>query len=68
MLDQVKDFFLRHHGLQDNDIERVMSALLSGSVDAADVYFQSSHFESWSLEGGIVKEGKIGRASCRERV
>lgn len=35
----------------------MMSVLLSAPVDAADIYFQSSHFESWSLEGGIVKEG-----------
>jgi TldD protein len=34
-----------------------MATLLSSSVDAADIYFQSSHFESWSLESGIIKEG-----------
>lgn len=39
------------------DIDRVMGQLLSASVDAADVYLQSTRFESWMLEDGIVKEG-----------
>src|SRR5687768_17350648 len=30
------------------------------SVDFADVYFQLSRQESWSLEDGIVKEGSAG--------
>ncbi len=44
-------------GIQDNDIEKIMNQLLSSPVDAADIYFQSSHFESWVMEGGIIKEG-----------
>lgn len=55
--EQVKQSILAGNGLQSQDIDRVMSALLSAPVDAADIYFQSSHFESWSMEGGIVKEG-----------
>ncbi|ANE54203.1 MULTISPECIES: metalloprotease TldD [Methylomonas] len=56
-LEQVTQSILAGNGLQTQDIDRVMSALLSAPVDAADIYFQSSHFESWSLEGGIIKEG-----------
>jgi TldD protein len=44
-------------GIQDGDIEKIMNRLLSSPVDAADIYFQSSHFESWVMEGGIIKEG-----------
>ncbi|MDP1773435.1 MAG: metalloprotease TldD [Methylobacter sp.] len=44
-------------GIQDSDIEKIMGRLLSSPVDAADIYFQSSHFESWVMEGGIIKEG-----------
>lgn len=55
--EQVKQTILAANGLQAQDIDRVMSALLSAPVDAADIYFQASHFESWSMEGGIVKEG-----------
>lgn len=44
-------------GIRDGDIEKIMGRLLSSPVDAADIYFQSSHFESWVMEGGIIKEG-----------
>jgi len=57
LLDQVKHSILTANSLQVQDIDRVMATLLSSSVDAADIYFQSSHFESWSLESGIIKEG-----------
>jgi len=57
LLTQVHNAILAANGLQQQDVDRVMSVLLSAPVDAADIYFQSSHFESWSLEGGIVKEG-----------
>ena len=43
--------------LQDSDIQQIMNRLLSSPVDAADIYFQASHSESWVLEAGIIKEG-----------
>lgn len=57
LLDQVKHTLFNTNGLRDHDIESIMAVLLSSSADAADIYFQSSHFESWSLEAGIIKEG-----------
>ncbi|MCQ8128488.1 metalloprotease TldD [Methylomonas rivi] len=57
LTEQVKQSILAANSLLPRDVDRVMSTLLSVPVDAADIYFQSSHFESWSLEGGIVKEG-----------
>lgn len=39
------------------DLDRVMGTLLSSAVDDADVFLQSSRYESWTLEDGIVKEG-----------
>jgi TldD protein len=56
-LEHVKHTLLANNGLQTADIDRVISTLLTAPLDAADLYFQSSHFESWSLEGGIIKEG-----------
>jgi TldD protein len=35
----------------------VFGRLLGRAVDGGDVYFQSTRFESWVLEDGIVKEG-----------
>jgi TldD protein len=57
LLDQVKNEILYCSGLQTQDIDTVINTLLNTPVDIADIYFQSSHFESWSLEGGIIKEG-----------
>lgn len=57
ILNIAKQSILTPAGLQEQDIERVMSSLLSVPVDAADIYFQSSHYESWVMESGIIKEG-----------
>jgi len=57
LLNLAKQAILTPVGLQDSDIEKIMSRLLSVPVDAADIYFQSTHSESWVMEGGIIKEG-----------
>lgn len=57
LLDLARHAILTPANIQDVDIERLMGHLLSAQVDAADIYFQSTHSESWVLEGGIVKEG-----------
>lgn len=57
ILNQVKQSILAPYGMQEKDIDQIMDSMLSVSVDSADIYFQSSHFESWSLEDGIIKEG-----------
>lgn len=57
ILEQVKQSILSPYGMQDKDVDKIMDSMLSASIDSADIYFQSSHFESWVLEGGIVKEG-----------
>jgi TldD protein len=38
-------------------LDRVLASIHSHDVDFADLYFQHSRFESWSLEEGIVKSG-----------
>ena len=57
LLNFARQAILTPTGIQDGDIEKIMSRLLSSSVDAADIYFQSSHSESWVMEAGIIKEG-----------
>src|SRR5580765_5468160 len=44
-------------GLDDGDLNHLLSGILGHEVDSADLYFQASHQESWSLEDGIVKDG-----------
>jgi TldD protein len=56
-LELARQILLEPAGLDSNDLDRVMGSLLSASVDAADIYLQSSRYESWGLEDGIVKEG-----------
>ncbi|HIQ06832.1 MAG TPA: metalloprotease TldD [Thiotrichaceae bacterium] len=44
-------------GLSINDFDAVFSKLNVISIDLADIYFQASRRESWSLEDQIVKSG-----------
>ncbi len=45
--------------IQQSDIDRLMGELCATQIDTADIYFQSTRHESWSLEDGIVKEGSF---------
>ena len=47
-------------GLASADLERALSRLHGPDIDLADLYFEHSRGESWSLEDGIVKEGGFG--------
>ncbi len=44
-------------GIAHGDLERVVGGTLGPGIDYADIYFESSRSESWSLEDGIVKSG-----------
>ena len=44
-------------GLDSNRLSTVLGTVMSRGVDYADLYFQLSREESWSLEDGIVKDG-----------
>ena len=44
-------------GLQTEDLNRALDRMLVPSIDYADLYFQLSRREAWSLEDGIVKDG-----------
>ncbi|MCB1567452.1 MAG: metalloprotease TldD [Xanthomonadales bacterium] len=44
-------------GLAANDLERAFDRLLGPGVDFADLYFQRSRQEGWSMEDSIVKSG-----------
>src|SRR5579863_9350182 len=52
-----RDLILRPSGLDDGRLDRVFGEVLTHSVDFADLYFQLTHQESWSLEDGMVKDG-----------
>jgi len=56
-LELARDLILRPSGLDDGRLDRVFGEVLTHSVDFADLYFQLTHQESWSLEDGMVKDG-----------
>jgi TldD protein len=56
-LRMARELILHPGGLDETRLDRVVGQVLTHSVDAADLYFQLAHEESWALEDGIVKEG-----------
>ncbi|HLW25368.1 MAG TPA: metalloprotease TldD [Steroidobacteraceae bacterium] len=57
LLDVAEQMILSPSGLDEGRLQTVLSALMSRGVDYADLFFQLSREESWSLEDGIVKDG-----------
>ena len=45
--------------IQTRDIEQIFGSMMAHRLDYADLYFQYSRAESWSLEEGIVKSGNF---------
>jgi TldD protein len=52
-----KQLILEPAGLELSHLEQALGIVRASQVDAADLYFQFSRDEGWSLEDGIVKEG-----------
>jgi len=50
---------LAPYGLDAGGLGQVFGRIMAHQVDAADLYFQYSRSESWSLEEGIVKSGSF---------
>src|SRR5471030_3165910 len=50
---------LTPYDLEASKLEQVFGKILAHKVDYADLYFQYSRSEGWSLEEGIVKSGSF---------
>lgn len=48
-------------GVESAHLEKALAELMSLNIDYADLYFQRSRLESWSLEDGIVKDGSFSQ-------
>jgi len=59
LLSTAQSFLLSPHELEAGKLDRVFGSLLSHRLDYADLYFQYSRSEGWSLEEGIVKSGSF---------
>src|SRR5262245_66454609 len=53
------EVLLAPYALDGNRLETVFGQIMTHRVDHADLYFQYTRSESWSLEEGIVKSGSF---------
>ena len=54
-----QEILLAPYSLDDKRLQTVFGEIMTHRVDYADLYFQYSRSESWSLEEGIVKSGSF---------
>lgn len=58
-LSLAKDILLTPYGLDEALLTRTLADIFTHRVDYADLYFQATRSEAWSLEEGIVKSGSF---------
>ncbi len=56
-LEQATATLLSPSGISLEQAEEALQHILTRQIDYADLYFQQSHHEFWSLEDGIVRDG-----------
>ena len=54
-----QQLLLAPYGLDEAKLQRVLADIFTHKVDYADLYFQHTSNEAWSLEEGIVKSGSF---------
>ena len=59
ILETATTTLLEPFDLESRKLERIFGTLAARKVDYADLYFQYSRSEGWSLEEGIVKSGSF---------
>ncbi|KTD07120.1 metalloprotease TldD [Legionella jamestowniensis] len=52
-----KDLLLKPASLDESALDKLIRSMMSHHVDDADLYFQSTSYESWYLEDSEVKSG-----------
>ena len=58
-IDVARDLLLTPFGLDESHLARALAEIRTHRVDDADLYFQYTRSEGWSLEEGIVKTGSF---------
>jgi TldD protein len=59
LLKLAKSILLEPTGLSEQDLHHTFGNMFTHQLDDADLYFQHTRSESWSLEEGIVKSGSF---------
>src|SRR5574344_591558 len=54
-----RQLLLEPFGLDESHLAQALAAIRAHEVDDADLYFQYTRAEGWSLEEGIVKTGSF---------
>ena len=58
-IDVARELLLTPFGLDEGHLARALAEIRAHQVDDADLYFQYTRSEGWSLEEGIVKTGSF---------
>ncbi len=58
-IDVARELLLTPFGLDEGHLARALAEIRTHQVDDADLYFQYTRSEGWSLEEGIVKTGSF---------
>lgn len=58
-LEVAQSLLLAPHGLNEGHLAQALAEIFTHKADYADLYFQYTRSESWSLEEGIVKTGSF---------
>ncbi len=58
-VESVMSQMLEPAGLDERHLNNALGNVVSGAIDYADLYFQLSRQESWSLEDSVIREGSF---------
>ena len=58
-IDEVMTRVLEPAGLEERHLSGALGSIMTRNIDTADLYFQISRQESWTVEDGIIKAGSF---------
>ena len=58
-IDEVMGRLLEPAGLEERHLSSALGSIMTRDIDTADLYFQISRQESWTVEDGIIKTGSF---------
>ncbi len=58
-IDVVMSRVLEPAGLEERHLSGALGSIMTRDIDTADLYFQISRHESWTVEDGIIKSGSF---------
>jgi TldD protein len=58
-IDSVISRTLEPAGLDEQQLNTTLGTMMQGGIDYAELYFQVSRQESWTVEDGIIREGSF---------